>query len=78
VGDAPEKEPSSGGGAQQRPGAGLAVRRVHADGGGHRDLEYFPLYCGESCTLVNDIKRAGDVVREIVAEAEGVLQSRRG
>ena len=42
------------------------------------DLEYFPLYFGESCTLVNDIKPAGDVVREIVAEAEGVLRSRAG
>ena len=42
------------------------------------DLEYFPLYCGESHTLVNDIKPADDVLREIVAEAEGVRQSRRG
>jgi len=42
------------------------------------DLEYFPLYCGVSRTLVNDIKPAGDVVREIVAEADGVLQSRGG
>ena len=42
------------------------------------DLEYFPLYCVKSCALVNDIEPAGAVVREIIAEAESVLQSRRG
>ena len=37
------------------------------------DLGYFPLYCGGPCTLVNDIKSADDVVREIVNEAERIL-----
>jgi NAD(P)H-dependent flavin oxidoreductase YrpB (nitropropane dioxygenase family) len=38
------------------------------------DLEYAPLWCGESCTLVNDIKPAADVVRDIVNEAIEVLR----
>ena len=38
------------------------------------DLEYAPLWCGESCTLVNEIKSAADVVRDIVNEATGVLR----
>ena len=81
--------PASG----QRPGEGTIVGTVvrsdapvpaprygasMPSAGDTADLEYFPLYCGESCTLVNDIKPAGDVVREIVAEAEGILQSRGG
>ena len=38
------------------------------------DLEYAPLWCGESCTLVNDIKPAADVVRDIANEAVQVLR----
>jgi nitronate monooxygenase len=37
------------------------------------DLEYAPLWCGESCSLVNEIKPAADVVRDIVNEAVKVL-----
>jgi nitronate monooxygenase len=41
------------------------------------DLEYAPLWCGESCTNVNNIKPAADVVHEIVDEAEEVLRQVR-
>jgi nitronate monooxygenase len=38
------------------------------------DLEYTALYAGESCNLVNDIKPAGAIVRDVIAEAEAVLR----
>ena len=37
------------------------------------DLDYAALYCGESSTLVHDIKPAAAIVRDLVREAEGVL-----
>jgi nitronate monooxygenase len=36
-------------------------------------LDYVPMWAGESCTLVNDIKPAGQIVRDVVREAEGVI-----
>jgi nitronate monooxygenase/enoyl-[acyl-carrier protein] reductase II len=39
------------------------------------DLEYAPLWCGESCTLVNDIKPAAEVVQQIVDEALEALST---
>lgn len=41
------------------------------------DLEYTALYAGESCSLVNDIKPAAQIVRDIVREAEEVLKGLR-
>ena len=41
------------------------------------DLEYAALYAGESCGLVNDIKPAAAIVRDVVAEAEAVLSGLR-
>ena len=41
------------------------------------DLEYAALYCGESCSLVNDIKPAAQIVRDIVREAEQVIAEMR-
>jgi len=41
------------------------------------DLDYMVLYAGESCGLVNDIKPAGAIVRDVVAEAEAGLQQLR-
>jgi nitronate monooxygenase/enoyl-[acyl-carrier protein] reductase II len=38
------------------------------------DLEHTALYAGESCTLVNDIKPAAQIVREVVREAEEVMK----
>jgi nitronate monooxygenase len=34
------------------------------------DLEYACLYAGQSCTLVNDIRPAAEIVREVMREAE--------
>jgi nitronate monooxygenase/enoyl-[acyl-carrier protein] reductase II len=38
------------------------------------DIEYAVLYAGESCSLVNDIKPAGQIVEDLVREAEEVLE----
>jgi NAD(P)H-dependent flavin oxidoreductase YrpB (nitropropane dioxygenase family) len=38
------------------------------------DLEYAALYAGESCRLINDIKPAAQIVRDVVREAEEVLK----
>jgi nitronate monooxygenase len=39
------------------------------------DIEYAPLWAGESCTVVNDIKPAGEIVRDLVREAEAALRN---
>jgi hypothetical protein len=41
------------------------------------DMEYTALYAGESCSLVDDIRPAGAIVRDIVSEAEAVLRELR-
>lgn len=38
------------------------------------DLEQTALYAGESCRLIHDIKPAGQIVRDIMAEAEEIVQ----
>ncbi len=38
------------------------------------DVEQMALYAGESCTLIHDIKPAGQIVRDLVHEAEEVLK----
>jgi NAD(P)H-dependent flavin oxidoreductase YrpB (nitropropane dioxygenase family) len=77
----------------QRPGEGEIVGRMPVGGrmsdvqryfvgspavGFQGDQEYIALYAGESCSLVNDIKPAAEIVRDIVAEAEAVLRELRG
>ena len=42
------------------------------------DTEYAPLWAGESCSVVNDIKPAGQIVRDLVREAEEALRVSRG
>lgn len=37
------------------------------------DLEYVPFWAGQSCSLVHDIKPAGQIVRDVVREAEQVI-----
>jgi nitronate monooxygenase len=37
------------------------------------DLEYAPMWAGESCSVVNDLKPAADIVRELVHDAEAAL-----
>jgi NAD(P)H-dependent flavin oxidoreductase YrpB (nitropropane dioxygenase family) len=73
----------------QRPGEGTIVGRISFDGrlndvpryfvgsplnGFEGDLDYTVLYAGESCSLVNEIKPAAAIVRDVVAEAESVLR----
>lgn len=41
------------------------------------DLERTALYAGESCSLVNDIKPAARIVRDVVHEAEEVIKAMR-
>jgi NAD(P)H-dependent flavin oxidoreductase YrpB (nitropropane dioxygenase family) len=37
------------------------------------DIEYAPLWAGESCSVVNDIKPASEIVRDLVDDAEVAL-----
>lgn len=37
------------------------------------DIEYTPLWAGESCSVVNEIKPAGEIVRDLVRDAEAAL-----
>ncbi|HXI96946.1 MAG TPA: nitronate monooxygenase [Candidatus Acidoferrum sp.] len=37
------------------------------------DIDYAPLWAGESCTVVNDIKPAGEIVRDLVRDAEASM-----
>jgi nitronate monooxygenase len=38
------------------------------------DIDDAPLWAGESCTVVNDIKPAAQIVRDLLAEAEAALR----
>ena len=38
------------------------------------DIEYTPLWAGESCSVVNEIKPAADIVRDLVRDAEVALR----
>jgi hypothetical protein len=38
------------------------------------DMEYIALYAGESCSFVNEVKPAGQIVEDLVHEAETVLE----
>jgi NAD(P)H-dependent flavin oxidoreductase YrpB (nitropropane dioxygenase family) len=37
------------------------------------DLEYVPFWAGQSCSLVHEIKPAGEIVRDMIREAEEVI-----
>jgi NAD(P)H-dependent flavin oxidoreductase YrpB (nitropropane dioxygenase family) len=72
-----------------RPGEGTSIGRRRAQSGQvvewpryatgmatpdfDGDLDYAPLWAGESCSLVNDIKPAGEIVRGLVRDAEAAL-----
>ena len=71
----------------KRPGEGTIIGRVNVAGqsmevprysaipplpGFEGDAEYYCLYAGESCTLVNDIRSAAAIVRGVIREAEHV------
>jgi len=38
------------------------------------DIEYAVLYAGESCSLIQDIKPAAQIVRDLGHEAEAVIE----
>lgn len=76
--------PASG----QRPGEGRVIGTMPMAGtsielpkygifppmpGFEGDLEQTALYAGESCRLIHDIKPAGQIVHDIVSEAEKIL-----
>jgi nitronate monooxygenase len=77
--------PASG----QRPGEGDVIGSMPSGGvdvniprysayipepGVTADLEHMALYAGESCELVNDIKPAAQIVRELMLEAKEALR----
>lgn len=37
------------------------------------DIEYAPLWAGESCSVVNDIKPAGEIVKDLARHAADTL-----
>ena len=39
------------------------------------DMDYAPLWAGESCSVVSDIKPAGEIVGDLVREAEAALSN---
>jgi nitronate monooxygenase len=47
------------------PRCASGMANSHFDG----DIEYAPLWAGESCSVVNDIKPAGKIVADLVREA---------
>jgi nitronate monooxygenase len=73
----------------QRPGEGTPIGTLVTSSGQQADwpryavgiagpdfdgnIEDAPLWAGQSCTLVNDIKPAALIVRDLVAEAEAAL-----
>lgn len=79
-------------GAGRRPGEGTVVGQMSVGGakvdvpryspfnpmvGFEGDVEYAALYAGESCSLVNDVKPAAAIVRDVIAEAEDVSRGLR-
>ena len=73
----------------ERPGEGTVIGRRRAQSGQivdwpryavgmatpdfEGDLDYAPLWAGESCSVVDDIKPAGEIVAELVRDAEAAL-----
>jgi nitronate monooxygenase len=65
-------------GAMTIAGARVELPRYHIFmplEGFEGDMEYAALYAGQSCSLVNDIKPAAEIVRDLVRGAEAVLHS---
>jgi nitronate monooxygenase len=73
----------------QRPGEGVPIGRRRAATGEwvdwpryatgmagpefDGDVEYAPLWAGESCSVVNDVKPAGEIVHDLVRDAAAAL-----
>ena len=72
-----------------RPGEGTSIGRLRRTSGEwiewpryavgttmpdfEGDIEYAPLWAGESCSVVNDIKPAAEIIRDLVRDAEAAL-----
>jgi nitronate monooxygenase len=52
----------------KRPGDGTTIGKVVRG-------DYAPLWAGESCGLVHDIKPAAEIVRSLVREAEEAMSA---
>jgi NAD(P)H-dependent flavin oxidoreductase YrpB (nitropropane dioxygenase family) len=63
-----------GGQTREIPKYAAAIATLEFEG----DLESMPFWAGQSCSLVKDIKPAGDIVRDIVGEAEEVIEHLNG
>ncbi|MCU1627908.1 MAG: Enoyl-[acyl-carrier protein] reductase [Pseudonocardia sp.] len=78
--------PASG----QRPGEGQVAGQMPVGGqvielprysvfmpmeGFEGDLDYAVLYCGQSCSLIDDVKPAAEIVRTLVEGAEAISKS---
>jgi nitronate monooxygenase len=63
-----------GGQTREIPKYAAAMATLEFEG----DLESMPFWAGQSCSLVHNIKPAGDIVRDIVREAEEVIESLNG
>lgn len=77
-----------------RPGEGTVIGKVTMSSGvrvdwplygvgsyspdSDADPELVPLWAGESCEVVNDVKPAGAVVRQLVLDASAVARGRQG
>jgi NAD(P)H-dependent flavin oxidoreductase YrpB (nitropropane dioxygenase family) len=81
--------PASG----QRPGEGDIAGRMPIGGqivelprysvfmpmeGFEGDLDAAALYCGESCSLISDVRPAAEIVRTLAADADAVRKSTAG
>lgn len=73
----------------KRPGEGTFIGRRHSSSGQvvdwpryaigtappdfDGDIDYAPMWAGESCSVVNDIKPAGEIIRDLVRDAEASI-----
>ena len=77
--------------AGARPGEGTVIGHVPIGGmsaevvrhsvvppltGFEGDLEYAALYAGESCALIDGVKPAAAIVRDVLREAETIVRAR--
>jgi NAD(P)H-dependent flavin oxidoreductase YrpB (nitropropane dioxygenase family) len=65
-------------GTAPRGGASVELTKYAANSyptpGFAGDIENAVLYAGESCSLINDIKPAAEIVRDFVREADAVIR----
>jgi hypothetical protein len=40
------------------------------------DIDYPPMWTGESCSVVNDVKPASEIVRDLIRDARSALAAR--